>query len=323
VRPVTVPFVDADRIRRLVSTTAAADAIRQVLLDGLDPATDPARIVVPTSGGQFLLMPSDAPPVAGVKIATVSPLNAAAGLPRIQGVYVLFDAPTMAPLAILDGPALTVLRTPAVSMVAVLPRLRTARTPLDVVVVGAGPQAIGHVRALFEAPSGRVVARVTHVLRSVGRDLPEYPCGPGRQVLLDSADAADALAHADVVVCATSARQALFDSRLLGDGVTVIAVGSHEPDAREVDGNLCERAQVVVEDPAAALRESGDIVIAVAEGHIEPGDLVPLKTIVTGAVPPAEDRPVLFKIAGMAWEDLAVARAVYERFTGDDQEGAG
>jgi ornithine cyclodeaminase len=56
----------------------------------------------------------------------------------------------------------------------------------------------------------------------------------------------------------------VFDSGLLRDDVVVVAVGSHEPDARELDGRLLGRASVVVEDVATALREAGDVVLAIA-----------------------------------------------------------
>ena len=100
-----------------------------------------------------------------------------------------------------------------------------------------------------------------------------------------------ALRSADVVVCATSARAPLFDSALLRDDVVVVAVGSHEPDARELDAALLGRATVVVEDVATALREAGDVVLAIAEGALDPADLVPMRDVVTGAVDAARRPP--------------------------------
>ena len=90
----------------------------------------------------------------------------------------------------------------------------------------------------------------------------------------------------------------------------VIAVGSHEPDARELPADLLARATVVVEDPGAALREAGDVVLAIADGAIRADDLVPMRDVVTGAVRPGPDRPLVFKSTGMSWEDLVVAEAV-------------
>ena len=102
------------------------DAIRRHRVD----VDGPGRMAVPLAAGQFLLMPaelaaaSDGPSAVGIKVATVAPGNAGSGVPRIQGLYLLFDATTLSPQAVLDGSALTTLRTPAVSVAAVLPRLR-------------------------------------------------------------------------------------------------------------------------------------------------------------------------------------------------------
>jgi ornithine cyclodeaminase len=124
------------------------------------------------------------------------------------------------------------------------------------------------------------------------------------------------LRSADVVVCATSARSPVFDSALLREDAVVIAVGSHEPDARELDAPLLGRATVVVEDVATALREAGDVVLAIAEGTLTPVDLVPMRDVVSGAVAVPADRPLVFKSVGMSWQDLVVATAVVARSGG-------
>ena len=120
------------------------------------------------------------------------------------------------------------------------------------------------------------------------------------------------LRAADVVVCATSARSPLFDTELLRDDAVVVAVGSHEPDARELDARLLGRARVVVEDVSTALREAGDVALAVDEGVLDRRDLVPMRDVVLGAVELSADRPLVFKSVGMAWQDLVVATAVMQ-----------
>ena len=292
-----VRSLDAAAVAAL-GPAGAVRAITDALGGGLAPATDPPRSAVGLSHGQFLLMPSEVPAAAGVKVVTVAPDNPARGLPRIQAVYLLFDRETLALRAVLDGTALTTLRTPAVSVAAVLPALPDR--PLRVAVVGAGPQAVRHVATLAAV---RPLAGATHLVRDPSRT-------PLVAVRLGSADADEALQAADVVVCATSARAPLFDSSLLRDDVVVVAVGSHEPDARELDAPLLGRATVVVEDVATALREAGDVVLAIAEGALTAADLVPVRDLVTGEVPPPDDRPLVFKSVGMSWQDLVVAEAV-------------
>lgn len=292
-------FVDAATVAAL-GPLAAVQAICDALRAGLDPSADPPRSAVGLASGQFLLMPSRTAAAAGVKVVTVAPDNPNRGLPRIQAAYLLFDAETLTLRAVLDGTALTTLRTPAVSVAAVLPALPDR--PLHVVVVGAGPQAVGHARTFAAV---RPLAGVTYLVRDPARS-------PLEAVALGSAVAGVALRAADVVVCATSARAPLFDSTLLRQDVVVIAVGSHEPDARELDAALLGRATVVVEDVAAALREAGDVVLAIADGALGADELLPMSELVTGAAVPS-GRPLVFKSVGMSWQDLVVAEAVLQR----------
>jgi ornithine cyclodeaminase len=296
-------IVEAGDVAAL-GAAAAVEAISGALRDGLDPAAGPSRTGVPLTSGQFLLMPAETVTGAGVKVVTVAPANPARDLPRIQATYLLFDHETLSLRAVVDGTALTTLRTPAVSVAAVLPRL--PQRALRVVVIGAGPQAVAHVATLSAM---RPVEDSTYLVRDVSR-------APVAAVDLASRRAGETLRRADVVVCATSARTPLFDSRLLRDDAVVIAVGSHEPDARELDADLLGRATVVVEDVGTALREAGDVVLAVTEGVLDASDLVPMRDVVTGATDVPTHRPTVFKSVGMSWQDLVVAEAVVRRLGG-------
>jgi ornithine cyclodeaminase len=313
-----LPFISAAEMRALLRPREAVESIVSALRAGLDPADDPARIAVAADKGQLLVMPSQGRDHAGVKIVTVAPGNPALGRPRIQGVYLLFDAVTLSPVALLDGTALTTLRTPAVSIAAVRPVLlgdQRDRAPLQVTVFGAGPQAVGHVETLLDvvAPT-RTVASVTYVVRRPETAaVPDLPPTDVRVLAAASPETRRAVAEADLIVCATTAREPLFDGRTVRSDAVVVAVGSHEPDAREVDTALVARAQVVVEDVPTATREAGDVVQAIAEGGVRAEDLLPMSDVVTGRTLPALDRPLLFKSTGMAWEDLVVATAVYAR----------
>ena len=120
------------------------------------------------------------------------------------------------------------------------------------------------------------------------------------------------LGEAHLVVCATTARTPLFDSSLLGDRTIVVAVGSHEAEAREVDAAFCARACVIVEDRQTALRECGDVIQAIAEDALEPRRSGAAAEVARGTRSPAEE-PVFFKGSGMSWQDLVVAEAVLAR----------
>lgn len=296
----------AEEIAARVSPDRARRLVAQVLAEGFDPAEDPARISTPAGTGQLLLMPSTIAGWTGVKVASVAPDNPARGLPRIQAVHVLLDTATLTPRALLDGSALTALRTPAVSAVAA-----DALAPADaahLVVFGTGPQAIAHAVALARvrdlrrvAVVGRSAAKVRAVLHRLAGLGPETVAGTAADV-----------ARADVVVCATSAAEPLFDGSLVRDGACVVAIGSHETGRRELDAGLMGRSLVVVEDVATALREAGDVVLAERDGTLPESALVPLRDVVTGAVARRDDVPNVFKGVGMSWQDLAVAVGVLE-----------
>ena len=274
----SLPFVDVAAL----SVTDAADALEAALAGGLDPDAGPPRSALEVGEGELLVMPAAAGGYAAVKLVTVGPRE-----PRIQGVCVLFDAATLAQVALLDGIALTNLRTSAVSALAV--RRLAAPDVRRLVVFGRGPQARAHADAIA------AVRPIEHV-ELLGRDAAE------RDALV---------AAADVICCCTTAREPLFDGDLVADHACVVAIGSHEPGARETDDALAARATVVVESRTSALREAGDVIGAIEAGVLSAGELVTLRDLVLGAdLPPG---PRLFKSTGMAWEDAVVAAAAYER----------
>jgi ornithine cyclodeaminase/alanine dehydrogenase-like protein (mu-crystallin family) len=275
----SLPFLGAEEVAERLSPMGAIDALQDALLRGLDPEADPPRGALAVGAGELLVMPSATAAHAVVKLVTVG------GEPRIQGVCVVFDATTLAPVALVDGIALTNVRTPAVSALAV--RALASPHARRLLVFGRGPQAHGHVEAI------RAVCPIEHV-DMVGRDAGHVD---------------ELVAGADIVCCATTAREALFDGSLVADHATVVAIGSHERDAREVDDALVGRATVVVESRTSALREAGDVIAAIASGALRDDELVTLADLVCGRVSvPAGPR--LFKSTGMAWEDAVVASAL-------------
>jgi ornithine cyclodeaminase/alanine dehydrogenase-like protein (mu-crystallin family) len=291
----------AERVQQALDFRGAVEALRSALAAGLDPETEPERVRFALGGGEILAMPSGDERVAGVKLLGMAPGNPALGLPRINGVYVLFDAATLVPRAILDGAALTSLRTPAVSALGV--DLVAPPDARRLVVFGTGPQATGHVRAL------RAVRPIDSV-RVVGRD-PARTASFAAGLRIEGLDAevADpsAVAGADLIACCTTAREPLFRGELLPPTAVVVAVGSHEPDAREVDTETVRRCGALVESRRVAAREGGEVIRAVAEGAITPDELVTLAEL---ARDPARPRPRLVKTVGMGWQDLVVAAAV-------------
>jgi len=275
----SLPFLDADEVRRRLGFTEAADALQAALLAGLDPEADPPRGAVDLDRGQLLVMPSAAASHPVVKLVTIG------GEPRIQGVCVVFDGETLAPRALVDGIALTNLRTAAVSALAV--RQLATDEARRLLVFGRGPQAHAHVEAM------RAV-RPIEVVDMVGRDQAR-------------AGVDDLVAAADIVCCCTTARESLFDGSLVPDHAAVVAIGSHEPTLRETDDALAARATIVVESRASALREAGDVILAIEAGATTQDELVTLAELIRGEARPDPARTRFFKSTGMSWEDAVIA----------------
>jgi ornithine cyclodeaminase/alanine dehydrogenase-like protein (mu-crystallin family) len=225
-------------------------------------------------------------------------------------------------MALLDAAALTSVRTASVSALAV-DRL-AAPDAHRLTVFGAGPQALAHIEALAAV---RPLRTVTVVTRTPDKS-PAVIDHAHRLGLAAASGGPESVGEADLGACCTTAREPLFDSGRLSSAPTVVAIGSHEPGARELDSALVRRATVVVESRASAAT-AGDLVLAAGPdphlasssladliaGDLVAGDLVAgdLVGLVAGRIPLPPDRPRVFKSVGEAWEDLVVAAAVYDR----------
>ena len=313
--PSQLTHLDADEVRSHLTPAGAVAALRQALQNGFDPATDAPRQITELPAGQVLTMPSQLGSNAGIKLLTLTPQNAARGLPLIQGMYVLFDGDTLTPTHLLDGEAITDVRTPAVSVAATLDALTATDAPARIVIFGAGHQGLGHARTLKDLlRDQRAIESCATIVRSPSKVAQSADVREAFDGVLasDSDEARQAIEGANVIVCATTSSTPLFDGRIIRDDAVIMAVGSHSPDARELDSVLMRRADVVVEDVETALRECGDVVLALKDGAFLVDALIPMADYVTGRRAPRPGRPLVFKSSGMSWEDLVIAQAVVD-----------
>lgn len=268
---------------------------------------------VPLPGGNpgtLLLMPAWRPGGSmGVKIASVFPDNAAKALPAVYASYLLMDATTGMPVAVLDGTELTLRRTAAASALA--SRCLSRSDSSRLLMVGTGNLAPHLVAA-------HALARpITEVL-IWGR---RRETADKLAARLDSSAFAVSVCdnlevgvrRADIVSCATLAREPLVHGEWLAAGQHLDLVGAFTPGMREADGLALERAEIYVDTKAGALAEAGDIVQAIDGGSIAESDIRgELRDLVTGQASgrTSDDAITLFKSVGTAIEDLVAAELV-------------
>src|SRR3954453_5788709 len=222
----TLPNIDADELFRLISLPDALAALRACFA-GSPSHVD--RVQSRAGGGEFLVMPAAAGDVAGVKLVGIQPANPARGKPIIQGVYVLFDMRIGQPVALLDGAALTTLRTPMISALATDALARSDARSLG--IIGTGPQAVAHVRAMrVVRPDIDRVVVAGRTAEHVGTVVDELVAVGEPAISGTYADAA----ACDIVCSATRSDKALFSRGDVRLGAHVNLVGSYRLDLREV-----------------------------------------------------------------------------------------
>jgi ornithine cyclodeaminase/alanine dehydrogenase-like protein (mu-crystallin family) len=294
-----VRVVDARELASELTYPVAVAALEAAFRD-LDEDAIIERSHVATHAGTLLLMPAVSEEAVGVKLVTISPQNADAGLPTIQASYVLFDGATQSLKALLDGTVLTAIRTAAVSALAT--RYLAAEDASRLLVFGAGVQAASHIDAMRAV---RPIDEVTVVSRtsSTARRMVERLSRDGLKAQVG--DPTD-VRIADIVCTCTTSATPVFPGALVPAGCHVNAVGAYTTSTRELDDDAVTDAGIVVEDRRVALAESGDLVMAFGAGSEARID-ADLRELVRGAH--VEGHHTVFASVGLAIEDLAVARA--------------
>lgn len=314
----TIPFYDAETIRKVLTLDKAMDALEQSLKGAVDPESDGPRLFADAPDGEFLLMPAQAAAYSGVKALTIAPKNPDRGLEKIQGIYILYSSDTLAPVALMEGASLTAIRTPAVTVSAVRQLAAAAEGTADAVperprilVFGAGVQAPGHIRAAQIAfPGARfdVVGRRPERVAALQEELRNG--SPAADITDRTGQIAAAVSEADIIMCLTSTSTALFDGRDVSPGTIIAAVGTHGLDVRELDDEIIARSDLVVEGRGSAQRENGNLVSLTPE-QWNPGP-PNLADLAQGKVFRTPGRPVVYTGVGMSWEDLVCASAIHE-----------
>lgn len=276
--------------------------------DAVAPDRSHHTIEVPGSpDATLLLMPAWRPGGAvGVKIATIFPGNSARGLPSVAASYLLLDAASGEPRAILEGAELTARRTAAASALA--SRYLSRRDATSLLMVGTGRLAPQLIAAHATVRSIERVLAWGRRAEAVAALCEQF--GDASFEISAATDLREAVRQSDIVSCATLATEPLIRGDWLAPGQHLDLVGAFRPDMREADDVALSRSRVYVDTRGGALSEAGEIVQGLAGGVIDEAAIVgDLFDLARGACAGrrSADEITLFKSVGTALEDLAAA----------------
>jgi alanine dehydrogenase len=298
--------------RRLVRGTLIDRLERAFAADGATPVRQRYDLGGAGAEKTLLIMPGwRTNGGVGVKLVTVFPDNALRSLPAVHACYVLFDANTGEPRALLDGNELTLRRTGAASALAAKYLARADAQHL--LMVGTGelaPHVIASHATVRPIKSVRIWGRRVEKAREVAAAL------RGHDFSVDvCSDLESGVAWADIISCATLSRAPLIEGRWLRPGQHLDLIGSFRPTMREADDEAVRKADLYVDTRAGALVEAGELVQTLAAGVIQPSHVRgELSELARGTVPgrTSADALTLFKSVGTAIEDLAAAELAVE-----------
>ena len=309
-------LIREDEVRELVKMPEAADAVEEAFrLYGQGKAYNNPRTRIKLGGEILHVLPAAIPTMDALGLKSYTAFRGG-----IRFLVLLYSAKTGELKALIQAQRLGELRTGGVASVALkhMARRNVSRGAL----FGAGTMG----RAMLEGMVNACRFEQIKVFDIFKDRLPGYCEEMSRRLdanIVPAEEPADAVDRADVVVTMTTAKDPVFDGKLLADGATVVAAGSNLLQKREVDSTVIRRAKrIVVEARDQAQLEAGDLFVPIDAGHLHWNQVHELSDVLLGHIPGREsdDEINLFKSVGLGLQDIALAAKVYEAAT---KAGAG
>ncbi len=284
----------------------SAGRVQAPLRTPLIVSPDDVTLIMP-----FFVPPaSDADAALGLKLVSVFNSNVPRGLPLIHSIVMAIDPASGAPLALIEGSSLTAIRTGAASGAAT--DLLARPDAAVVAIFGSGVQARRQLEAVCTVRSvERVFVYSLAGAEAFSAEMAGVGPVPGDIRL--AATPREALADADIICTATTARTPVFDGRDLKAGAHVNGIGSFTPEMQEIDAATVRRSRVFVDSMEAALAEAGDLIIPLNAGEITLDHIrAELGEVIAGSKPgrTSAEQITFFKSVGVAVQDAVVARII-------------
>lgn len=277
------------------------------------------NINVPEHEGQSLYMPGYAADTnaLGLKIVSVYPKNIEKGLTSVPATMVLVNNETGEVCSLMDGTFLTRIRTGAVSGAAT--DILARKDSKVFALFGTGGQAESQLEAVLNVRNIELV-KVFDLSEERRNDFVKRmneSFSKKFSVKIEAAASADeAIADADIITVVTTAKQPVFNGKLVKKGAHINGVGSYTPDMQEVDEYIVCNSKVYVDTKDGVFNESGDLIVPVSKGIYSFDKVVgELGEVILDKVVGREndDEITFFKTVGSSVLDVVTARRIYEK----------
>jgi len=284
------------------------------LSDGTAVVPLRTRIQIPSQDALSLFMPaymkSDTSEALAIKVVSLYPHNPSRGLSYIQAAVLVLESETGRAIALLEGSALTAIRTGAGSGAAI--DLLAREDSKVVAIFGAGAQGRTQLEAAGNARNIETVFIYNPSMDKAEAFVKEMA---GRNSIPKDIRVAqtpkEAIEHADIICTATTSPIPVFEDKDIKPGTHISAVGAYTPEMHEVPVETLTRARIVVDSYATVMEEAGDIVQAIRAGGFQESNIhAELGEIVLGKKSgrQSDDEITFFKSVGNAVQDAVAAQ---------------
>lgn len=310
-------FLGKEEVEKLVDPNEIMDQIEEAYrIFGADAYYMPPRPVIEHENKTLIYMPCFTEDIIGTKMLTIFPENAKLGLPSLDGLVILNDRTTGAPLAIMDGQAVTAWRTGAVGGVGI--RHLSRKDARTVGIVGAGAQ--GFHQAVYACAARNI--ETVYIWNHSNRDLTDFMARLKKTIadpaveVVQCKTVEELVKTSDIICTATPSEEPVLpNDRELLEGKCIIAIGSYTPQMREIPDVIWDLVDNVYIELPYACEESGDLSQPLAEGRLTMDRVVLMdKFLASGA---DEDeiakKTTYFKSVGMGLFDVCVAQKLLEK----------
>ena len=310
-------LLTAEDVRKALPMNEAMEAMKNAyasLSNGTSIVPLRTRLSLPDRQALSLFMPAYVQSADGealaIKVVSLFPANPARGLAYIQAAVLLFDPETGRTIALLEGSALTAIRTGAAGGAAI--DLLARKESKVAAIFGAGAQG----RTQLEAACTARQIETAYIFDANSQKAAVFAQElKGKTVIPEdirvASSATEAIEHADIICTATTSTKPVFDDKDLRAGTHISAVGSYTPDMQEVPAETLQRASIFVDSRTAALEETGDLIQPIRAGLFDAAHVCgELGEVVLGQIPgrQSQEEITYFKSVGIAVQDAMAAQ---------------